>query len=968
MLDPALLPAFFALFGQVGGSLLKKAAEKHAEKLFGEVLDKAGNLGKKSAVEEALERAYGYWIEATLGYLKALGYEEEDLEAYKESFSRLLEDSTLGEELAKPLLHGDGWQGLDALAFDEAWKRSSCAPLPETFQWSVALSAFRRHVQKQRVLTPELQAALNAENLQAILDEIRQQSGVRSEGNERRYAERMRLKYHILDLAALAPATYDDTGNLQLREVFLAPDVRENPPQIDLPRDLLRKLAEQEGWNREGGELPEDVAKQQEVWKRAFAEQRREPVLEAIGRADNRLMVLLGDPGSGKSTLTRYLLLSILEPPRDAATGQAAWTAPWAGHLPLLIELRELMAARSGGHCQTFLEFLDHLGKSQSYHLDEVWLDGRLRDEPALVLFDGLDEIFDPAERERVSQEIAGFADRYPRARIIVTSRPIGYSAHVLKGAGFRHFALQDLDDAQVEAFVRGWFRLTIPARPEEASERVERILRAMRQSRSVRLLAGNPMLLTIMALMARQQELPRERARFYEYAADVLCHHWDVNRHLRDAGVQAEYLGLDDKREILRRIAWRMQSAPEGLAGNFLAATDLREELEGYLCQRYQLSPGEGKHQAEVLLGQLRSRNYVLCLYGPGLYGFVHRTFLEYFCAVELTRRVHQDPEYPIERLIEDIVGQHWQDPAWHEVLRLICGMVGDVYAGMIIEYLTREANPDWRAEPERRIPKNLVLATRCLSEVRNRHSIEDTCLRLLKAIVELYETPDVRPWNLEEGGNILWEAAQEVGPVWPGSTWFRSQLVESLITRTDDSWLDGHALLATALFPQDRDLQQELFELALQADRWRLRDTALFALANTWPGETRVRQFVQQRAEQDKEEEVRSRALETLVQTWRDEPSVREFLRHRAALDEAPVVRRLALGKLSWGQDDRLRSLLRGLALVLGSPWLDPLEPVSSRHLRQAAQASGLTEEESQKILADFYQSLGLPLVIGP
>src|SRR6185369_5341337 len=384
-----------------------------------------------------------------------------------------------------------------------------------------------------------------------------------------------------------------------------------------LPRDLLRKLAEQEGWSRDAGELPEAVAEQQEVWKRTFAEQRREPVLDAIGRPDNRLMVLLGDPGSGKSTLTRYLLLSVLEPPRDATTGQAAaWTAPWAGHLPLLIELRELMAARSGGHCQTFLEFLDHLGKSQSYHLDETWIDGQLREEPSLVLFDGLDEIFDPAERERVSQEIAGFADRYPRARILVTSRPIGYSAHVLKGAGFRHFALQDLDDAQVEAFVRGWFRLTIPARPEEASERVERILRAMSQSLSVRLLAGNPMLLTIMALMARQQELPRERARFYEYAADVLCHHWDVNRHLRDAGVQAEYLGLDDKREILRRIAWRMQSAPEGLAGNFLAATDLREELEGYLCKRYQLSPGEGKHQSDVLLGQLRSRNYVLCLY----------------------------------------------------------------------------------------------------------------------------------------------------------------------------------------------------------------------------------------------------------------------------------------------------------------------------------------------------------------
>ena len=1038
MLDPALLPAFFALFGQVGGSLLKKAAESHVEKYFGNLLDKAGSLGKESPVEEALERAYGYWIEATLAYLKGLGYEQEDLEAYKDSFARLLEDDALGDELAKPLLHGDGWKGLDVLTFEEAWRRNACEPLPETFQWPVALSAFRRHVQKQRVVTPELQATLNAENLQALLEEVRRQGGVRPEGNERRYAERMRQKYRILDLTALAPATTDETGPLQLREVFLAPDVRENPPQIELPRDLLHKLAEQEGWRQEGGELPEEIVERQEAWKRTFAEQRREPLLEAIGRPDHRRMVLLGDPGSGKSTLTRYLLLSVLEPPRNPATGQTvSWVALFAGHLPLLIELRELMAERASGRCQTFLEFLGHLGRTQSYHLDEVWLDARLRDDPSLVLFDGLDEIFDPAERARISQEIAGFVDQYPLARVIVTSRPIGYSDHVLKGAGFRHFALQDMDDDQIKTFVHGWFRLTIPTRPEEAAERVDRILRATSQSRSVRLLAGNPMLLTIMALMARQQELPRERARFYEYAADVLCHHWDVNRHLRDAGVQAEYLGLDDKREILRRIAWRMQSAPEGIAGNFIAATDLREELESYLRQRYQLTPGESKRLAEVLIGQLRSRNYVLCLYGPGLYGFVHRTFLEYFCAVELTRRLHEDPEYTIERLIEEVVGQHWEDPAWHEVLRLICGMVGDLYAGRIIEYLSREANPDWQAGPQRRPPTNLVVATRCLSEVRNRHLIEDVCLGLLQAIVGVYESPDPSLFELQVD---LTQAAKEVGSVWPGSTWFRSQFVESLAAKIPDtSYLDGYALLATILFPGDRDLKKNLSSLALNAEHPSVRDTALYTLAigwhdeesvrefvqqcalqdaapqvrrsalfilvRTWPGEESVREVLQQLVVGDNIPEVRSSALSALAQVWPGKAGVRELIQERALRDEAPVVRSSALSALAqvWPGEAGVRefvlpqvlqylqdsdpdtrcsslgSLLRvqpdqDLKVLLShdldgnNPFLDPLEPVSSEHIQKAAQKLGVTEEKIKKKLADFSQSLGIPLTIAP
>ena len=68
-----------------------------------------------------------------------------------------------------------------------------------------------------------------------------------------------------------------------------------------------------------------------------------------------------------------------------------------------------------------------------------------------------------------MAQAIVGFASTYPRARVVVTSRPVGYNAKVLRDADFRHFALEDLDDEQVEAFVQGWFRLVFPDRPREA-------------------------------------------------------------------------------------------------------------------------------------------------------------------------------------------------------------------------------------------------------------------------------------------------------------------------------------------------------------------------------------------------------------------------------------------------------------------------------------------------------------------
>ena len=62
------------------------------------------------------------------------------------------------------------------------------------------------------------------------------------------------------------------------------------------------------------------------------------------------------------------------------------------------------------------------MGKTDQWFLDQHAVHDYLDKTPSLVMFDGLDEIFDTADRERVMQEIAGFTQRYLRARIIVTS------------------------------------------------------------------------------------------------------------------------------------------------------------------------------------------------------------------------------------------------------------------------------------------------------------------------------------------------------------------------------------------------------------------------------------------------------------------------------------------------------------------------------------------------------------------
>ena len=54
----------------------------------------------------------------------------------------------------------------------------------------------------------------------------------------------------------------------------------------------------------------------------------------------------------------------------------------------------------------------------------------------ALVVFDGLDEIFDTAVREQVIRQIEAFAGRYPQVRVLVTTRVVGYRRATLDAAG----------------------------------------------------------------------------------------------------------------------------------------------------------------------------------------------------------------------------------------------------------------------------------------------------------------------------------------------------------------------------------------------------------------------------------------------------------------------------------------------------------------------------------------------------
>ena len=747
------------------------------------------------------------------------------------------------------------------------------------------------------------------------------------------YTKAIERKYETLDLDTLTPSQKEDYLRVQLSNVFVEQNVREKSPPMELPKEVVKRI--QEEWDIDAEFLPDGVTiediKQANV---SYYSKNPIPVLDAIIDKRNKYLVILGDPGSGKSTLARYILLSVLNIHQDEKLNKR-----FNGYLPLLIELREFIGLCSENKCKTFLDNFHYLGETQGYHLTKEGIHNYFKEnENALVIFDGLDEVFDLKEWENINHMIAGFAVDYPKVQIIVTSRIVGYKARILSDAGFHVLTLQDFEEEQIKTFLDKWYSIALYENEEDIKEKKERIIKSLKESPSIRQLARNPLLLTILTIIGKHQELPRERWKLYNHAVSVLVEHWDVNRHLKDSQVNAEFIGEEEKKELLRRIAYTMQSAPKGFAGNFIHKKVLRKEIEEYFKDRYKTEPEKATIIARSMIDQFRKRNFILCLYGADFFGFIHRTFLEYFCASAIVEKFN-DQEIDIDDLKIDYYEKYWEDQTWHEVLRLICGMK-EKLAGDLIQHLMDVYHPQWFGK---RPPWNIVLAIKCLSEIRNPEAIDDTAKELLSSVIRLFEmvhwTKDIDTFLAEE----IVPAAKIVGSNWPHrdliadsfsrmniyryawgdvdlrltGTWadFISivgsnsnkvyKIIEKKLDGNNNSRLLAVLVLATGWY-DDPDTLPWLKDRAVNDEDNFVRLVAVEALAAGWHDDHDTLPLLKDRAVDDEDINVRGAAVEAVAQGWHDDHDTLPWLKDRAVNDENNEVRYVAVKALAAGWHD--------------------------------------------------------------
>ena len=394
-----------------------------------------------------------------------------------------------------------------------------------------------------------------------------------------------------------------------------------------------------------------------------------ETLVDAL--VEDSLLVLLGDPGIGKSTFLNYVAWLLSRPATNALLDRLGW------HLPLPMVLRELPVQGVKDFDGLLEAFLSREMSAPLLEEDRRYLMQTLEEGRAFLLLDGIDELGGREARENLRSAVFDGVSRYPACRWLLTSRIVGYeevpfdrehdrpdegpfpdeSAGELREAlsrkgsrklhrirresGSGRVAIRYIapfDDRRIAAFARNWY-VQREAAAIRADANANHLVQAVHADSSILRLARVPNLLTMMALIHRiETTLPHGRALLYERIAEAYLESIDKFR-----GIDTSPHDLPRKKGWLARVGIEMQRRRMSEERSDVAAILMdADTAKGWLSEEMERSDTyPDTPSAEEFLKIIGRRSGLFLPRGEEHYAFVHLSFQEYFAAFALKREV---------------------------------------------------------------------------------------------------------------------------------------------------------------------------------------------------------------------------------------------------------------------------------------------------------------------------------------
>ena len=342
-------------------------------------------------------------------------------------------------------------------------------------------------------------------------------------------------------------------------------------------------------------------------------------------------LIVLGKPGSGKTTFLKYLAL-------QCSNGQFQ-----VDKVPIFLTVKNFAEAV---HSPTLLVYITQLVQACGIELSEIT--EILKHGRALILLDGMDEIKEE-DNQRVLQHIYEFASQFERNQFVITCRIAAQEYHFDK---FTEVENSDFNLQQIGNFASNWFSLVDPVKSE-------RFMHKLQENESIQELANNPLLLTLLCLTFQETaEFPWRRLDLYQEGTNLLLKKWDSNKDVERSQVYKN-LSVQQKQDLLSQIAFSTFERNE----YFFKQQELEQYIADYISNLACVKAEEVLSDLGVIKS-IELQHGLLVERARGIYSFSHLTFQEYFTARQIAICSHpQILETALQKLVSQITEKRWRE-----------------------------------------------------------------------------------------------------------------------------------------------------------------------------------------------------------------------------------------------------------------------------------------------------------------
>ncbi len=455
----------------------------------------------------------------------------------------------------------------------------------------------------------------------------------------RRYLDEVSRRYSSVTLPI------DSSEGLSLHAIFQPLALRSEPLSAeDLERKQRRKFLGEPA-EEELHDLVES-AKQHE--KSRDINKPAQPKIaqhgeEALSESPQGRIVILGGPGTGKTTTLRYLVS------HRAQEALEQTTISTQSHLPIFLSLADL--ARSGKTFQSYLyDVVENLMIERSFG-DVLWTE--IEHGNAFVALDSLDEVI-PALRAQMIELVNHVAARHGNIWI-VGSRFTDYKRGQLKYGQFAEWELLSMTPPLrrelatkllPELLKLPLAKTTVPLSPLDFVNLLEKHPQAATWG-------DNPLLFSLAAVVfVKTGGLPSSRSSLYREVIEAIL-------TLKEPESVA-------RRHLLRALTGLSLWLYQEKKGRTFTTDDLFTFLEEIQHRAWE--------EVEIITRKMTTSG-ILDIVARGTYGFRHQTFQEYLAAAELAQQFVSSDEKRAKAY--DLAWSKRRYSRWTQVLRLMVGVL---------------------------------------------------------------------------------------------------------------------------------------------------------------------------------------------------------------------------------------------------------------------------------------------------